>query len=819
MKMRFWLRWAWRDLRRRWLQVIAIAIIIALGTGMYAGLGGQESWRIESMDLSYEKLQLHDLKVSLASGSFADQEDMIAALDGIEGVAHVEPRLIMDTLVDASTEDQSILVSGRVIGVDTGAGGPLVDRIHIDGGRPLTEKDTYKAVLETKFARYYNLEHGIQLTLMGGIDLDVVGLGQSPEYLYIMPEHIGFAVAAESNLAIIYVPLPTAQEIYQRQGLVNDVRIQLTEGEDPFSVRSEVQQRLADSLPDISTQITFGEDDPARVFLYADAEEDQEMLNLIAIFFLLGAALAAFNLAGRLVESQRREIGIGMALGVPRLWLAVRPLLVGLQIAFLGTIFGLPLALAFIRMFGWMVLEFMPLPYTAGTMLHPPSFIKAAALGIFLPLLAVMIPVWQAVNLSPLEAMKGHIAAKSSGFNRWLKGLRLPGSSFAQMPLRNILRTPKRTFITVLGISVAIALLLLFLGLLDTFLGTLNQANHAMTYRSPDRVVITLNSFYPTNHELVRDIEGLSADNDEPLLSDTEPGLMLGGRMLGEAEEIETLVEFYPAQSNIWRPALLEGSLEVEGGDTGIVISRKAAEDLDVGIGDTLTLEHPYREGPFAFRNIETTLTISGIHDNPLRGFSYIVLEEAAFTGMEGYANILVSNPEPSVTLSQIQRELFTHPAVISVEALSNILDSFEEVLGLMINILRVMQGSVLFLAFLIAFNSTSINIDDRIREVATMFAFGTRPRTVTWTQVGENTILGVLGTILGSLLGWVILNQLMISRMEVMLEEIELLITVTPYSMIMAAVLGVGVVALTPLVSARKLSRIDIPSTLRVME
>ncbi|MDO9573553.1 MAG: ABC transporter permease, partial [Candidatus Contubernalis sp.] len=319
----------------------------------------------------------------------------------------------------------------------------------------------------------------------------------------------------------------------------------------------------------------------------------------------------------------RREIGMGMALGVPRLWLAVRPLLVGLQIAFLGTIFGLPLALVFIRMFGWMVLEFMPLPYTTGTMLHPPSFIKAAALGIFLPLLAVMIPVWQAVNLSPLEAMKGHIAAKSSGLNRWFKGLRLPGSSFTQMPLRNILRTPKRTFITVLGISVAIALLLLFLGLLDTFMGTLTQANHAIVYRSPNRVVMTLNSFYPTDHELVRDIASLSTENDEPLFSKTEPGLMLGGRMLGESQEIKTLVEFYPSQSNIWKPALLEGSLEVEGNNAGIVISRKAAEDLDVNIGDKLTLEHPYREGPFAFRNIETTLTVSGIHDNPLRGFSY----------------------------------------------------------------------------------------------------------------------------------------------------------------------------------------------------
>lgn len=38
MSMRgLWLRWSWRDLRRRWLMVSAIALIIAIGTGVYAG--------------------------------------------------------------------------------------------------------------------------------------------------------------------------------------------------------------------------------------------------------------------------------------------------------------------------------------------------------------------------------------------------------------------------------------------------------------------------------------------------------------------------------------------------------------------------------------------------------------------------------------------------------------------------------------------------------------------------------------------------------------------------------------------------------------
>lgn len=33
-----WLRWSWRDVRSRWVQVGALALVIALGTGTYAAL-------------------------------------------------------------------------------------------------------------------------------------------------------------------------------------------------------------------------------------------------------------------------------------------------------------------------------------------------------------------------------------------------------------------------------------------------------------------------------------------------------------------------------------------------------------------------------------------------------------------------------------------------------------------------------------------------------------------------------------------------------------------------------------------------------------
>ena len=76
---KLWLRWSWRDLRERWLQVAAIALIIALGTGVFAGMAGQKTWRLESLDASYERLNAWDIHMELNTGSYVDRAALRAA--------------------------------------------------------------------------------------------------------------------------------------------------------------------------------------------------------------------------------------------------------------------------------------------------------------------------------------------------------------------------------------------------------------------------------------------------------------------------------------------------------------------------------------------------------------------------------------------------------------------------------------------------------------------------------------------------------------------------------------------------------------------
>ena len=70
-RARLWLRWSRRDLRARWLLVLTIALVIGIGTGMFTGLGSLETWRTRSNDESYARLNAHDVRVTLAEGSYA----------------------------------------------------------------------------------------------------------------------------------------------------------------------------------------------------------------------------------------------------------------------------------------------------------------------------------------------------------------------------------------------------------------------------------------------------------------------------------------------------------------------------------------------------------------------------------------------------------------------------------------------------------------------------------------------------------------------------------------------------------------------------
>ena len=811
---RFWLRWSLRDLRRRWLLVVAIALVVAIGTGMFAGLGSLETWRKRSNDESFALLNAHDLKVTLAEGSYARAGELrqaVAMLPGHIQVTGADERLVVPTQVDASHGDRATFVPGELVGVNVQSGGRPIDGIAVERGRALRRGDAGSpvAVVESGFAEQAGLPTRGSIRIAGGGALHTVGQGTSPEYFLVTRPGGGDFGGAESRYAVVFVPIRVAQAASGRRDAVNELLVTLPEGADPKRAAAQVEHALAKRLPEYGPTVQTLADEPAHRVLYKDADGDQRVFGIFSWLILGGAAFACFNLATRVVEAQRREIGVGMALGVTPPALAVRPLLLGAQIALLGTILGLVFALLIRVPLRTALEDLLPLPAIT-TPFEPAVFIRGALLGLLIPLLATALPVWRAVRMPPIDAIRvGFRSAKGGGLAPLLRRVRLPGGSLAQMPARNVLRAARRTSMTVFGIAAVIAVLVAMLGMIDSFLGTVDRSEAELAGPTPSRVEVGLDHFRPRDSKQVRQ---LAAD---PAVGAAEPRIAVPAQVSANGASFDVALQLLDYGSDMWHPSVSEGRPD----RAGILLAEKAAEDLGVQPGDSVLVRHPRRTGPTTFETVKTRVRVAGLHPDPFRTAAYMDMSQARLLALEGLTNRVEVVPAPGRSLDGVKRALFGRTSVVSVEAVTANTQLLEQRMDDFLGILRVIEGFVLLLALLIAFNSSSITADERAREHATMFAFGVPVGAAARLAVMEGLLIGVAATALGIGAGLLLTRWVVHGVVPDTFPDIGVIVSLNTGSLVVATALGTAAVALAPLFTTRRMRRMDVPSTLRVVE
>ena len=803
-----WLRWSWRDLRSRWPSVCVIALVIALGTGTYAALLSTSAWRTRSNDASFALLNTHDLRVALARGSTAPEGDLTSIVHDLPHAAQItamRERLILPTQIETA---DGILAPGELVGSGSGSG-PPVDAVHVSAGRaPAPGEDGHPVVvLDQGFAHQNGLPDAGTLRLPAGAAARYTGIGQSPEYFLVTGGLGGAPFLTQKSYAVLFASLHSAQALAAAPGRVNDLVLALTPTADRGALQQELQRALAAAVPPLSAQVTDRTQIDSRRILYEDIKGDTELWRVIALLVLAGAAFAALNLTARIVEAQRREIGIGMALGVrPRL-LALRPLLFGAQVALLGVLLGVGVGylvgLALRRQFvGMLPLPIWQTPFQTGT------YLQAAAIGFLLPFVAVAWPVWRAVRVPPVDAIRvGHLAARGGGLAPVLRHIPLPGPSYHQIPLRNALRTPRRSTLTVLGIGAALATLVTTTGFLDTFRSTLSTAQQELLHTTPDRVAVSLDSFYPAHGDTVDAVRAL------PAVGSVRTGLLMPVTARNaHGRAVDLAAEVLP-ESPPWTPTLSTGRL-----DGGIVLARKAADDLGVHVGDSIVLEHPQADAG-GMRTAHSTITVSGIQPSPMRAFAYLDASHAALFGLTNHTNELTVQPAPGHTPADVQRSLLGVAHVTSAQSVRSAADGLRESLDQFVGILDIAAAVTLLLALLIAFNNTSIGADERAREHATMMAFGLPPRTVLGMVTFEAVLIGALGIAAGVAGGYGLLSWMVATTIPNVMPEIGVTAALTPGTIAAAFLLGLTTVSLAPLFTLRRLRRMDIPATLRIVE
>lgn len=829
-RVSLWWRWSWRDLRAHWVAVVTIAMVIALGTGLYAGLGSTSKWRMLAYDGSFAALHLHDVRLSLTEGTFAPEGSLITAAvdsdrdraDHAGQIATARERLVTGTQVDAAGE----LLAGRLIGADLpgGPGGP--DSLWLSSGRlPRPGTERAEVVVKTKFADHYGIGVDGTLVIGGGAEVAVVGIGMAPEEFWVRgPEG---SLLGHVDLATLYTDLATAQTLSGRPGDVNDLLVRYADSAeiDAEIARGRAGALLADvrAAASISATATIGDDAYAARILYDDVESDQVIFNAISLLILGAAALAAFNLISRIVDTQRHEIGISMALGLDRWRLGLRPVLTGVQVGVVGTLAGIAVGVVIGSMMGDLLDRFTPLPVSP-TPFQYGVYGRGALLGVIPPILAALIAVRRTVQMEPVDALAiGHLTTGRSGrLGSWANRVQLPGGSLAQMPLRNLLRAPRRTLFTAAGVGAAITALVGVTGLLDSFEDAVERGVAEVTAGDPDRITVTFDTFYAETDPTITALGGLDEAGAVstglrlggevwPVGTETEPS----GSPTDPDEAFEVLIEVLDLDNPVWSPRLVETATDPAG---GIIIADKAATDLGVGVGDAIVVRHlAVVDGGIGL--VDSEIAVSGIHPAPLRSLSYLDTGFAERFGLGGFVNSAQVTPAPDVTRDSLQRGLFDLHDVASAIPVARVGEIFDQTIEEFIGVLYIAAAAVMALALLIAFNSSRIAFEERRREHATMLAFGIPVRSVIRTVIVESVVIGVLATAIGVIAGLASLSWMLNSLVAPSFPEFAVSLALSPSTVIAAVVIGVVAVALAPLLLIGRLRGMDLPSTLRVLE
>ena len=478
-----------------------------------------------------------------------------------------------------------------------------------------------------------------------------------------------------------------------------------------------------------------------------------------AVFFLV-AALISLTAMTRMVEEQRIQIGTLKALGYSKLSIAGKYIAYALTATLGGSVLGV---LFGEKVFPWIIIYAYKIMYQ-----HIPDIlvpyhlsyaVQATLIAVLCTLAATIFSCYRELASVPAQLMRP--PAPKQGQRILLERVKIIWKhlNFSwKSSVRNLVRYKKRFFMTVFGIGGCMALMVVGFGLKDCiFVIPELQYNSIQTY---DAAVYFDAGISREDKEeiaaLVRDESAVSGElmvrmqNLEVTAGDTSMEIYLT-----VPENLENVGDFLDFHSRT-KPETY--SLEKE----QVILTEKAASDLGVEVGDTVTLE----DDGMGVKEV----TIDAICENYMGHYLYLSPDYyRELFGKEAASNGVLFKMKEGQTdqIEAVGGRLLGDSNVLNVSYTSSIEDRLDDMLQSLNLVIVVLIISAGMLAFIVLYNLNTINITERKRELATIKVLGFYDTEVAAYVYRENVLLTLIGAVAGMALGWVLL-QFVIVTVEV---------------------------------------------------
>jgi putative ABC transport system permease protein len=404
---------------------------------------------------------------------------------------------------------------------------------------------------------------------------------------------------------------------------------------------------------------------------------------------------------------------------------------------------------------------------------------------------AVVLPAAEAMRPEPPPDYRGTILERL-GVHRLLPPA-------GRMILRRLGRQPVRSGLTVIGIALSAAVLVLGSFVEDT-------VNYVLDFQffRVQRYDVSLAFVEPASPRAVHDAAHL------PGVIRAEPFRAVPARLRFGPRHRRVGITGLVPDPQLFRP-LDERGRPVPIPEEGLVISTKLADLLGANVGDTLSVEvlegeRPTLEVPLAAVT-EDFAGLSAYMD--IRTVRRLLRETDTASGV-----FLAVDPARQ---DELYAQLKETPRVASVSIKTAALRGFEKTMAE--NLLRMRAINLIFasiIAFGVVYNTARIALAERGRELATLRVIGFTRVEVSVLLLGELAVLTVLALPVGMVCGYG-LASLAVVALETENQRFPLVVEPSTYAF--AAVVVLVAAAVTGLIVRRRIDRLDLVEVLKSRE
>lgn len=778
-----------RDLRRLWLQAVATGTVLAGGIALFVMSVGTYGSLESARDDYYREARMAGLATSLVRAPNTLQ----ASLAQIQGVAAIETRTVGFGLIDLPQVDEP--VTAQLLSLPEGRR-PSVNDLNLRAGRwPAPQRPT-EALLNEAFAAAHAITPGSTLSVLirgEQKQLQIVGIASSPEFVFAVAP--GTILPEPGRFGVVWMNQDPLARALDLDGAFNDVVVRLSSD----AARPSVTAALDERLGRYGSRGAYGRERMLSArYLTDELSQLKTLASILPPIFLLVAMFLIHSVLSRLVGMERSNIGLLKSFGYRNTTIGWHYAQFSLAFSLLGIVFGIVIGNLIGRYMTSVYQEVYHLPrleFGAGVL----TYVGAVFLGVLAGLVGSFSAVRQSTRLAPIVALSPPLP---TAFHRLSQRIELHLSTLSlrsRMVVRRLIQFPRRSAMTIVGIALSLALLIMS----EHFPIAINRLLD-LNFGTAQRMHATLTFSEQRTDTILRDVARL-------------PGVIL-------VEPVRAAEVFFSHQHRREREviiglpeeAILNRLVEsdrsiVEPAKNGLTLSTSLARKLGVSEGKRIRVQATNG------RRVYTEVTVSKVASPFLGGGAY--MEQHAL-GRLLREPARISGAHLTIDATQrdaLNERLKQTPSIVGVAYTDNfqiaLQKLFREGVGFFSNMFLFFSLSM---AAGVAFSAARITISEQERDLATLRVLGYKRQTVTLLPFAEISILLTLAIPTGLLLGAALSNWMM-HQFETDLFSFPLIFDSRAYA---RSALFVGVaVLLTTLWTRRYMDRMHLVSALKSHE